>query len=124
MFPAARALRHGRGRRDAARARPAGDRDEAAAAGGSRQPPVHARGVRATSSGSRTLCARHGVSLLAAALQYVVRPPVVAATVPGARRPEQATANADAMREPIPDAFWRELEPLIGNFSIALPPPA
>jgi D-threo-aldose 1-dehydrogenase len=70
------------------------------------------------------LCARHGVSLLAAALQYVVRPTVVAATVPGARRPEQATANADAMRETIPDAFWAELEPLVGNFSIAVPPPA
>ena len=36
------------------------------------------------------LCARHGVSLLAAALQFVVRHPAVTTTVPGARRPEQA----------------------------------
>jgi D-threo-aldose 1-dehydrogenase len=69
------------------------------------------------------LCARHGVSLLAAALQYVVRHPVVATTVPGARRPEQATANANAMRESIPDAFWGELEPLVGDFKMAIPPP-
>jgi D-threo-aldose 1-dehydrogenase len=68
------------------------------------------------------LCAQHGVSLLAVALQYVVRHPVVSTTVPGARRPEQAIANADAMREPIPDGFWLELEPLVGNFNIALPP--
>jgi D-threo-aldose 1-dehydrogenase len=33
------------------------------------------------------VCARHGVSLLAAALQYVVRHPVVSATVPCARSP-------------------------------------
>ena len=68
------------------------------------------------------LCTRHGVSLLAAALQYVVRHPVVAATVPGARRPEHATAHARAMREPIPEVFWQELEPLVRSFDIALPP--
>jgi D-threo-aldose 1-dehydrogenase len=68
------------------------------------------------------LCAEYGVSLLAAALQYVVRNPVVSTTVPGARRPEQATANADAMREPIPAAFWDDLEPLIANFEMAVPP--
>jgi D-threo-aldose 1-dehydrogenase len=68
------------------------------------------------------LCARHGVSLLAAALQYVLRHPVVSATVPGARRPEQATANADAVREMIPAVFWEELQPLVANFETALPP--
>jgi D-threo-aldose 1-dehydrogenase len=68
------------------------------------------------------LCARHGVSLLAAALQYVLRHPVVSATVPGARRPEQATANADAVREVIPAVFWDELQPLVANFETALPP--
>jgi D-threo-aldose 1-dehydrogenase len=69
------------------------------------------------------LCARHGVSLLAVALQYVVRPSVVATTVPGARTPDQAIANANAMRESIPDALWDELEPLLQTFAIALPPP-
>ncbi len=68
------------------------------------------------------LCARHAVSLLAAALQYVVRHPVVSTTVPGPRRPEQAIANTEAMREPIPESFWQELEPLLGNFHVAVPP--
>jgi D-threo-aldose 1-dehydrogenase len=68
------------------------------------------------------VCARHGVSLLAAALQYVVRHPVVSATVPGARSPEQAVANADAIRASIPDAFWADLEPLVRNFETAVPP--
>jgi aryl-alcohol dehydrogenase-like predicted oxidoreductase len=63
------------------------------------------------------------VSLLAAALQYVVRHPAVSTTVPGARRPDQAIANTAAMLEPIPDRFWQELEPLTGNFNMALPPP-
>jgi D-threo-aldose 1-dehydrogenase len=70
-----------------------------------------------------SLCARHGVSLLAAALQFVVRHPAVTTTVPGARRPEQAVANTRAMLEPIPEAFWSELTPLLRTFAIALPPP-
>src|SRR5579859_250919 len=68
------------------------------------------------------VCARHGVSLLAAALQYVVRPSVVSTTVPGARSPEQAVANTSAMREMIPPAFWDDVEPLIRDFRMALPP--
>jgi D-threo-aldose 1-dehydrogenase len=68
------------------------------------------------------LCARHGVSLLAAALQYVVRHPVVSTTVPGARRPEQAIANTEAMHEPIPEALWADLAPLLRTFDVAIPP--
>jgi D-threo-aldose 1-dehydrogenase len=69
-----------------------------------------------------SLCARHGVSLLAAALQYVVRHPAVTTTVPGARRPDQATANTAAMVEPLPEAFWAELGPLLADFQVAVPP--
>jgi D-threo-aldose 1-dehydrogenase len=68
------------------------------------------------------VCARHGVSLLAAALQYVVRHPVVTTTIPGARRPEQAIANTQAMLEPIPESFWSDLEPLVQDFQTAQPP--
>lgn len=68
------------------------------------------------------VCARHGVSLLAAALQYVLRHPVVTTTIPGARRPEQAIANTEAMLEPIPEALWAEIEPLVVDFQMALPP--
>jgi D-threo-aldose 1-dehydrogenase len=64
------------------------------------------------------LCARHGVSLLAAALQYCVRHPVVAAVIPGGRTPAEARANALAGREAIPDAFWPELQPLIRTWAV------
>ncbi len=59
------------------------------------------------------VCARHGVSLLAAALQFCTRHPVVATVIPGARTPEEARANALAGAESIPDAFWADLRPLI-----------
>jgi D-threo-aldose 1-dehydrogenase len=68
------------------------------------------------------LCNQHSVSLLAAALQFVVRHPAVSTTVPGARRPEQAIANTAAMLEHIPEAFWQALDPLLANFNVALPP--
>jgi len=68
------------------------------------------------------LCAEYGISLLAAALQFVVRHPVASATVPGARRAEQAWANTAAIQEPIPAAFWPALEPLLRTFSVAQPP--
>jgi D-threo-aldose 1-dehydrogenase len=72
--------------------------------------------------GLEVVCAEHGVSLLAAALQYVLRHPLVAATIPGPRSPEQARANVAAVRAPIPEAFWADLEPLIRTFDTALPP--
>ena len=56
-----------------------------------------------------TICERHGVSLAAAALQYVVQHPAVSAVIAGARNPQEARANAAAMQEPIPAAFWDEL---------------
>src|SRR5262249_2808023 len=67
------------------------------------------------------LCAHHVVSLLAVALQYVVRHPIVTATIPGPRSPEEAAANARAAREPIPDALWEELTPLVRSWDIVAP---
>jgi D-threo-aldose 1-dehydrogenase len=64
------------------------------------------------------ICARHGVSLLGAALQYVTRHPAVTTTIPGAKTPEEATANVAAASEAIPDAFWHELEPLITTWDV------
>jgi D-threo-aldose 1-dehydrogenase len=68
------------------------------------------------------ICARHGVSLLAVALQFVTRNPAVSATIPGARAPEEARANVAAMVEPVPDALWAELEPELRTFEVAVPP--
>jgi D-threo-aldose 1-dehydrogenase len=70
----------------------------------------------------QTLCDQHQVSLLAAALQYVVRHPLVATTIPGFRSPDQPSASVAAMLEPIPEAFWAEIEPLVRDFKVAVPP--
>ena len=52
---------------------------------------------------------RHQVSLQAAALQFSSAHPAVAAVIPGASRPERIGAYLQALREPIPAAFWEEL---------------
>ncbi|MAG37683.1 MAG: hypothetical protein CL878_15720 [Dehalococcoidia bacterium] len=59
------------------------------------------------------ICDRYGISLAAAALQYIVQHPNVASVIPGARTPEEAQANAAAMQEQIPTAFWEEVRPLL-----------
>ena len=56
------------------------------------------------------VCARHGVDLKAAALQFCAAHPAVAAVIPGPRTPEEVTQNAAAMVQPIPDALWAELK--------------
>ena len=63
-----------------------------------------------------TVCERHGVSRAAAALQYVVQHPAVSAVIAGARSPQEARANAAAMEERIPAAFWDELRPLLRHW--------
>ena len=54
-------------------------------------------------------CARHGVALKAAALQFCAAHPVVVAVIPGARTPEEARENAALMAAPVPAALWAEL---------------
>jgi D-threo-aldose 1-dehydrogenase len=54
-------------------------------------------------------CDKHGVTLAAAALQFVLAHPVVQCVIPGmgeARRVDQAL---QLVRQAIPDAFWEEL---------------
>ena len=63
-----------------------------------------------------TVCERHGISLAAAALQYVVQQPTVAAVIAGARSPQEVRANAAAMQEPIPAGFWDEVRPLLRHW--------
>ncbi len=64
------------------------------------------------------VCRQHGVSLLAAALQFVIRHPVVATTIPGPRSPQEARQNALAGAQPIPDSLWQALQPLVKNWDI------
>jgi D-threo-aldose 1-dehydrogenase len=56
------------------------------------------------------VCARHGVDLRAAALQFCAAHPVVATVIPGARTPAEVTQNAALMAAPIPADVWGELK--------------
>jgi D-threo-aldose 1-dehydrogenase len=67
-------------------------------------PEQHARRERL-----REVAARHHVDLAAAALQFGLAHPVVAATIPGASSPEHLRRNAALMDIAIPAAFWEEL---------------
>ncbi len=53
---------------------------------------------------------RHDVPLQAAALQFPLGHPAVAAVVPGAVSPQEVRQNAALMAHPIPAAFWAELK--------------
>lgn len=57
-----------------------------------------------------TVCADHGVPLQAAALQFPLAHPAVAAIIPGASRPEEVTANVASLDVAIPAAFWDDLK--------------
>ncbi len=56
------------------------------------------------------VCARHGVSLAAAALQFPLGHPAVAAVIPGASSPAQVERNVATFAEPIPADLWAELK--------------
>jgi D-threo-aldose 1-dehydrogenase len=56
------------------------------------------------------VCARHGVDLKAAALQFVVAHPAVAAVIPGPRNAEELLQNVAAMAQKIPVRLWADLK--------------
>ena len=56
------------------------------------------------------VCARHGVPLPAAALQFPLGHSSVAAVIPGAVSPAQVESNLRNMRHRIPQDFWIELK--------------
>ncbi len=55
------------------------------------------------------ICARHGVPLGAAALQFSMRDPRITSTVCGVTRPERVAETIAWATLPIPDAVWDEL---------------
>lgn len=57
-----------------------------------------------------TICERYGIPLGAAALQFPLRHPRVAAVIPGSNSPEQVRMNLDWIRTEIPQDFWDELK--------------
>jgi D-threo-aldose 1-dehydrogenase len=56
------------------------------------------------------VCARHSVTLAAAALQFPLAHPAVASVVTGMRNVGEVTQNLAHMRAAIPSEFWRELK--------------
>ena len=55
------------------------------------------------------VCGRHGTPLKAAALQFPLAHPAVAAVIPGARSPEEVNENVRMFEFEIPADFWTEL---------------
>ncbi|WP_395446261.1 aldo/keto reductase (plasmid) [Aminobacter sp. UC22_36] len=56
------------------------------------------------------VCARHGVPLIAAALQFPLLHPQVTCVIPGAFARDQVTANLAHVRRDIPADLWAELK--------------
>ena len=66
--------------------------------------------ILARVQGIEAVCARHGVTLAAAALQFPLGHPAVAAIIPGARSAAELQTNLGYFRQPIPADFWAELK--------------
>jgi D-threo-aldose 1-dehydrogenase len=60
-------------------------------------------------SAIRAICDSHGVPLVAAALQFPLAHPAVAAVLPGPRNVDELESNAKLLRYPIPPALWADL---------------
>ncbi|OGG52268.1 MAG: pyridoxal 4-dehydrogenase [Candidatus Handelsmanbacteria bacterium RIFCSPLOWO2_12_FULL_64_10] len=56
------------------------------------------------------VCRRHNVPLPAAALQFPLAHPVVAAVIPGGFKPGHVQSNARLFRHPIPAGLWADLK--------------
>jgi D-threo-aldose 1-dehydrogenase len=56
-----------------------------------------------------TACAKHGVPMGAAALQFSMRSPYVASTICGVTAPERVKQTMDWATQAIPEALWVEL---------------
>ncbi|MDF9451427.1 aldo/keto reductase [Bacillus toyonensis] len=57
----------------------------------------------------KALADRHEISIKAAALQFSLANPSVAAVVPGASKPERIVEDQNALNTVIPAAFWEEM---------------
>ena len=55
------------------------------------------------------ICARHGIPLGAAALQFSMRDPRIASTICGVTKPERVRQTLEWAAFPIPEAAWQEL---------------
>jgi D-threo-aldose 1-dehydrogenase len=65
--------------------------------------------IAARAASIRAVCDSHGVPLTAAALQFPLAHPAVAAIIPGPRSVTEFTTNLELLRQPIPSALWADL---------------
>jgi len=66
--------------------------------------------VIARTDALKAVCRTHGVTLPAAALQFVLAHPLVTSVIPGGQTVKETKQNAAVLDERIPPAFWRELK--------------
>jgi D-threo-aldose 1-dehydrogenase len=66
--------------------------------------------VIARAAAIKAVCDRNAVPMRAAAVQFPLHHPAVAAEVIGPRAPQHTAENAEAMRQPIPIDLWAELK--------------
>ena len=78
--------------------------------------------VRARTRAIQSVCARHGVPLIAAALQFPLLHPAVASVIPGGKSPEEVRSNVELLNHPIPNKLWTELK-AEGLLPAAMPTP-
>jgi D-threo-aldose 1-dehydrogenase len=79
--------------------------------------------VRARVKAIADICDSHGVPLPAAALQFPLAHPAVAAIIPGPRNVDEFAANLALLRHPIPPVLWADLRQA-GLLHPAAPVPA
>lgn len=65
--------------------------------------------LRARAEEIAELCAAHGVPLAAAALQFSLREPRIAATIVGITRPERVDEMIELAGYPVPERLWERL---------------
>lgn len=62
------------------------------------------------SRGMKSICEDAGIPLAAAAIQFPLAHPSVAAVIPGARAPSEPTQNHAYMNTPVPAEVWRKMK--------------
>lgn len=65
--------------------------------------------IRARALAIEVQCLAHGVSLMAAALQFPLLHPAVVSVIPGAVTADQVRQNAASIARPVPDELWSSL---------------
>jgi D-threo-aldose 1-dehydrogenase len=66
--------------------------------------------IKSRANAIEAVCAKHGVPMGAAALQFSMHSPLIASTICGVTAPERVQQTAEWAHWPIPPALWKDLE--------------